>query len=352
MASSSISEKEDEATESVKDLRAILEERSRQAAIQVGIRDVRTYVDPYILARRAVTFFKTILTHAEELVKDNLDNLSKLLSSLADELAASAPSISPAFVIASILQVLYDELTETEADINLIWRAMSKVSETVEEYLSESLEGIEHSCSAAFPEKVKIAVIGGGRLTLHCLKNLKPGSTITILEGYPDRDGVWLYEELSKLRSDVAVRLLPDAFNWQAAIESEVILILLSGVGRDGFASARAGSLALATTAKRLKRRVLGLTFMIAVEPARYLKGIMVPEARVVFQERGGERLSIPTLDLFDVREVLDGIITDKGVYSDVSTLTSDSLEYISQMVGKAFNAALRELGFKPPGIE
>jgi len=130
LASSSISEREGEASKSVKDLRAVLGEKSRQTAIQVGIRDVRTYVDPYILARRAVTFFKTMLAHAEELVRDNLDNLNKMLSSLADELAASAPSISPAFVIASILQVLYDELTETEADINLIWRAMSKVSDT------------------------------------------------------------------------------------------------------------------------------------------------------------------------------------------------------------------------------
>lgn len=331
----------------LRDLRSVLLDRSRRAAIEVGIRDVRGFVDPYLLARKAVTFFKTLLNSVERLVSGDMESMGSLLSSVADELAASAPSISPAFVIASILQVLYDELTESEADIRLIWKAMSKVSDTVEEYLNESLERVADACSTAFPEKTRLAVIGGGMLTLSCLEALKPGSTVTILESYPERDGVWLYQAITRKRRDLVVRLLPDAFQWQAATESNAVIVLLSGVGRDGYVSARAGSYAMALTAKRLKRKVYGLTFMLAVEPARYLRGIMVPEARVTFTERGGERLTAPSLDVFNAAETLDAVITDRGVYSDLARLSEDVLEYISQMVDKAFKSALDELGFR-----
>ncbi|GAB6148182.1 translation initiation factor eIF-2B alpha/beta/delta subunit family protein [Stetteria hydrogenophila] len=327
----------------------LLREKSRYLSLEIGLRDIRKYVDPYLLARRVLEFYRAMLSEADGLVGDP-DEWRGAASIIAEELATGIPSVTTASVLAHMVQGVVEELAEIELSAGDIKRILYMVSEKIEEYLANSLKAIESRSREILDGKARVAVIGGSLLALHFLKALEPGSRVTVLEGYPERDGVWLYRELGKTAKGVGARLLPDAYTWQAAVESDSILIVLSGVGRTGYAWARAGSLPLAAAAKKLGKRVLGVTTTLAVNPRRCLRELPIPESRLNLREWEGERLAMPIFDLFSIPDVLDGVVTENGFYARLDRLLSESQRHLSRLLGGILAEAFKELGIRLPG--
>ena len=320
-------------------------ELARALIVKSGLRGLSRYVDSYTIASRAVSLFKGLVEALKDTVGSDPSRLGPALVAVADELASGAPAASPVFSAAASLQVLYDELVEAEVDPLVVWLAMEKLADVAEEYLERLPASIESSCSSAFAPRARVAVVGGGALLYHCLRGLPRHSSVTVLEGFPERDGARLYKKLAEERRDLRLTLLPDAFYWQAARDAEAVIVFLDGVGRDGVALARAGSRPLASTAKMIDKRVVGLTFTMAIEQVRMLRGIPRPGKKVSMPELG-ESYSSPLYDFLELQRHVDEVVLEKGkMPAQPHVLVNAAINFAMEAVGDAFKKALAEAG-------
>ncbi len=324
---------------------------ARELVVRSGLRKVDRYVDSYTLLRRSLDLFAGLVEALKEAAGESIGQLGEALVAVADEVGSGAPYASPVFNVSLALQTLYDELMEAEASPELAWLALEKLVGVVREYVDLLPKRVTAACSSLVGERARVSVVGGGALLLHCLKGLPKHSTVVILEGYPERDGYALYKRLREERGDLRLILLPDAYYWQAARDTDLTIVFLDGVGRDCVALARAGSRPLSLVAKAVGREAAGVTFLLAVEGARMLRGTPRPEKTLRLHEVGAV-YSSPVYDYLEVNGELDRVATEAGeVKPDGSTLVAYGFNAIMEMVGRAFRQAAEELGIevKPP---
>jgi len=320
-------------------------EAARALIVASGLRGLSRYVDSYTIALKAIGLFKELVEALREALGSDPARLGEALVAVADELASGAPTASPVFTAAAGLQVLYDELIEGEVDPSLVWLAMEKYAEVAEAYLERVPARVEESCRKAFESRVKVALVGGGRLVHACLRGLPRHSTVVVLEGFPERDGLRLYKSLLEERRDLRLSVLPDAFYWQAVRDTDEVLVYLDGVGRDGVALARAGSRPLAAIGKMAEKRVLGVTFTLAIEQVRMLRGVPRPGKKVTIPEVG-ESYTSPIYDFLDLQRHVDEVVTERGrLPSQPHALANATITFVMEVVGEAFKRALAEAG-------